>query len=145
MPAALNFYCSRPALTGCCNMQVTSDLARATGLAEAAESEARRLNRVLQLTGFSDPVYAEAYVTVHQYDIVMDVTVLNRWAGVIFVSVLLMASKQSAYCTNKAAQQHLHVLSWSCPYLYVWLAAWLPAWLPACAHAAAGPMRRCRA
>ncbi|WIA09801.1 hypothetical protein OEZ85_009176 [Tetradesmus obliquus] len=58
--------------------QVTSDLARATGLAEAAESEARRLNRVLQLTGFSDPVYAEAYVTVHQYDIVMDVTVLNR-------------------------------------------------------------------
>jgi hypothetical protein len=33
---------------------------------------------VLQLTGFSDPVYAEAYVTVHQYDIVMDVTVLNR-------------------------------------------------------------------
>jgi coatomer subunit beta len=33
---------------------------------------------VLQLTGFSDPVYAEAYVTVHQYDIVMDVTVVNR-------------------------------------------------------------------
>ena len=29
-------------------------------------------------TGFSDPVYAEAYVTVHQYDIVLDVTVINR-------------------------------------------------------------------
>lgn len=28
--------------------------------------------------GFSDPVYAEAYVTVHQYDIVLDVTVMNR-------------------------------------------------------------------
>lgn len=28
--------------------------------------------------GFSDPVYAEAYVTVHQYDIVLDVTVINR-------------------------------------------------------------------
>ena len=38
----------------------------------------RKLNRVLQLTGFSDPVYAEACVTVHQYDIVMDVTVVNR-------------------------------------------------------------------
>jgi coatomer subunit beta len=38
----------------------------------------RNLNRVLQLTGFSDPVYAEAYVTVHQYDIVLDVTVVNR-------------------------------------------------------------------
>ncbi|KAF8073244.1 coatomer subunit beta-1 [Scenedesmus sp. PABB004] len=58
--------------------QVTSDLARATGLAEAAGGGAGRLNRVLQLTGFSDPVYAEAAVTVHQYDIVMDVTLLNR-------------------------------------------------------------------
>ncbi|RWW07112.1 hypothetical protein GW17_00029520 [Ensete ventricosum] len=27
---------------------------------------------------FSDPVYAEAYVTVHHYDIVLDVTVINR-------------------------------------------------------------------
>ena len=59
---------------------MSSDLARATGLAEAAEENAKRLNRVLQLTGFSDPVYAEAYVTVHQYDIVLDVTVLNRCA-----------------------------------------------------------------
>ena len=32
----------------------------------------------MQLTGFSDPVYAEAYVTVHQYDIVLDVMVINR-------------------------------------------------------------------
>ncbi|KAJ1429229.1 Coatomer beta subunit, C-terminal [Sesbania bispinosa] len=31
-----------------------------------------------ELTGFSDPVYAEAYVTVHHYDIVLDVTVINR-------------------------------------------------------------------
>jgi coatomer subunit beta len=30
---------------------VTSDLARATGLAEAAEADSKRLNRVLQLTG----------------------------------------------------------------------------------------------
>lgn len=59
-------------------MQVVTDLARATGLAESVEGDGRRLNRVLQLTGFSDPVYAEAFVTVHQYDIVMDVTVLNR-------------------------------------------------------------------
>ena len=58
---------------------VATDLARATGFAEAAASNKNRgLERVLQLTGFSDPVYAEAYVTVHQYDIVMDVTVVNR-------------------------------------------------------------------
>jgi hypothetical protein len=66
---------------------VSSDLARATGLAEAAEESAKRLNRVLQLTGFSDPVYAEAYVTVHQYDIVLDVTVLNRWGVGVGVGV----------------------------------------------------------
>jgi len=48
----------------------------------------RRLNRVLQLTGFSDPVYAEAFVTVHQYDIVMDVTVLNRTRETLQVGVL---------------------------------------------------------
>ena len=33
---------------------------------------------LLLAAGFSDPVYAEAYVTVHQYDIVLDVTVINR-------------------------------------------------------------------
>ncbi|XRB25566.1 coatomer subunit beta [Pseudoscourfieldia marina] len=58
------------------------DISKATGY--DAESQRRlddtRLKRVLQLTGFSDPVYAEAYVTVHQYDIVLDVTVLNRTA-----------------------------------------------------------------
>ncbi|KAF5842052.1 coatomer beta subunit appendage platform-domain-containing protein [Dunaliella salina] len=58
--------------------EVNTDLQRATGHVESAEADAKRLNRVLQLTGLSDPVYAEAYVTVHQYDIVMDVTVINR-------------------------------------------------------------------
>lgn len=67
-----------PTSGGLVVLQVSSDLARATGLAEAAENESKKLNRVLQLTGFSDPVYAEAYVTVHQYDIVLDVTLLNR-------------------------------------------------------------------
>lgn len=48
------------------------------GTAGGAGETGHALNRVLQLTGFSDPVYAEAYVTVHQYDIVLDVTVVNR-------------------------------------------------------------------
>lgn len=37
-----------------------------------------RLSRVTQLTGFSDPVYAEATVAIHQYDIVLDVFVMNQ-------------------------------------------------------------------
>eukprot|EP00271_Cylindrocystis_brebissonii_P013153 TRINITY_DN32762_c0_g1_i1.p1 TRINITY_DN32762_c0_g1~~TRINITY_DN32762_c0_g1_i1.p1 ORF type:complete len:955 (-),score=201.96 TRINITY_DN32762_c0_g1_i1:1049-3913(-) len=58
--------------------EVQNDLKRATGEFTKEGDSIRKLNRVLQLTGFSDPVYAEAYVTVHQYDIVLDVTVVNR-------------------------------------------------------------------
>lgn len=58
--------------------EVQTDLKRATGEISKDGETDRNLNRVLQLTGFSDPVYAEAYVTVHQYDIVLDVTVVNR-------------------------------------------------------------------
>ena len=34
--------------------------------------------QVVQMTGFSDPVYAEAYLNVNQYDIVLDVLVVNQ-------------------------------------------------------------------
>ncbi|EEB10658.1 Coatomer subunit beta, putative [Pediculus humanus corporis] len=37
-----------------------------------------KLNKVIQLTGFSDPVYSEAYVHVNQYDIVLDVLIVNQ-------------------------------------------------------------------
>ncbi|GAY44456.1 hypothetical protein CUMW_082250 [Citrus unshiu] len=58
--------------------EVQDDLKRATGEFVKEGDDANKLNRILQLTGFSDPVYAEAYVTVHHYDIVLDVTVINR-------------------------------------------------------------------
>ncbi|KAL8138509.1 hypothetical protein V2J09_004510 [Rumex salicifolius] len=58
--------------------EVQDDLKRATGEFTKDNEDANKLNRILQLTGFSDPVYAEAYVTVHHYDIVLDVTVINR-------------------------------------------------------------------
>eukprot|EP01117_Protostelium_nocturnum_P002278 TRINITY_DN1292_c0_g1_i1.p1 TRINITY_DN1292_c0_g1~~TRINITY_DN1292_c0_g1_i1.p1 ORF type:complete len:974 (+),score=300.21 TRINITY_DN1292_c0_g1_i1:68-2989(+) len=54
-----------------------SDLIRATG-AEDTTNEDLHLNRIQQLTGYSDPIYAEAVVIVHQYDIVLDVTVINQ-------------------------------------------------------------------
>ncbi|XP_010246790.1 PREDICTED: coatomer subunit beta-1-like [Nelumbo nucifera] len=58
--------------------QVQDDLKRATGDFTKDGDDENKLNRILQLTGFSDPVYAEAYVTVHHYDIVLDVTIINR-------------------------------------------------------------------
>ncbi|RAL65153.1 hypothetical protein DID88_001259 [Monilinia fructigena] len=44
----------------------------------SVEDLSSKLSRVVQLTGFSDPVYAEAYVTVHQFDIVLDVLLVNQ-------------------------------------------------------------------
>ena len=57
---------------------VDADLERATGGEGAAEDLSSKLSRVVQLTGFSDPVYAEAYVRVHQFDIVLDVLLVNQ-------------------------------------------------------------------
>ncbi|RWS22433.1 Coatomer subunit beta-like protein [Leptotrombidium deliense] len=37
-----------------------------------------KLSKVTQLTGFSDPVYAECYVNVNQYDICLDVLIVNQ-------------------------------------------------------------------
>ncbi|KAK4585563.1 hypothetical protein RGQ29_022994 [Quercus rubra] len=63
--------------------EVQDDLKRATGEFIKEGDDANKLNRILQLTGFSDPVYAEAYVTVHHYDIVLEVTVINRTKGTL--------------------------------------------------------------
>jgi len=55
------------------------DLERATGGdSGATEDLSGKLSRVVQLTGFSDPVYVEAYVKVHQFDIVLDVLLVNQ-------------------------------------------------------------------
>jgi len=54
-----------------------ADVTKAMGGA-AGEDFISKLSRVVQLTGFSDPVYAEAYVNVHQYDILLDVLIVNQ-------------------------------------------------------------------
>ncbi|PHH92067.1 hypothetical protein CDD83_9093 [Cordyceps sp. RAO-2017] len=58
--------------------QMEVDLERATGGESMTEDLSSKLSRVVQLTGFSDPVYAEAYVKVHQFDIVLDVLLVNQ-------------------------------------------------------------------
>lgn len=57
---------------------VESDLDKATGSDSALEDLSSKLSRVVPLTGFSDPVYAEAYVKVHQFDIILDVLLVNQ-------------------------------------------------------------------
>lgn len=53
-----------------------ADLIMATGATK--EDFASRLRRVHQLTGFADPVYAEAVVLVHDYDITLEMLIINR-------------------------------------------------------------------
>lgn len=42
-----------------------------------------KLSKVTQLTGFSDPVYSECYVNVNQYDISLDVLIVNQTADTL--------------------------------------------------------------
>ncbi|RQM05120.1 hypothetical protein DH86_00003562 [Scytalidium sp. 3C] len=58
--------------------EIEVDLEKATGGDSTVEDLSSKLSRVVQLTGFSDPVYAEAYVKVHQFDIVLDVLLVNQ-------------------------------------------------------------------
>ena len=34
--------------------------------------------KIVQLTGYSDSIYAEAFVTIHKYDIQFEVLMINR-------------------------------------------------------------------
>ncbi|KAF8555045.1 Coatomer, beta subunit [Imleria badia] len=54
------------------------DLGKATGAAEVHEDFISNLSRISQLTGFSDPIYAEAYVKMHGFDILLDVLLVNQ-------------------------------------------------------------------
>ncbi|KIJ10292.1 hypothetical protein PAXINDRAFT_164290 [Paxillus involutus ATCC 200175] len=45
------------------------DLGKATGAGEVHEDFISNLSKISQLTGFSDPIYAEAYVKMHRFDI----------------------------------------------------------------------------
>lgn len=54
-----------------------ADLVKAAGSTTVEDFQAR-LRRVHQLTGFADPVYAEAYVRVAEYDVILEMLLINR-------------------------------------------------------------------
>ncbi|KAI0271474.1 coatomer beta subunit [Gloeopeniophorella convolvens] len=59
------------------------DVGRATGAGEVQEDFISHLSRISQLTGFSDPIYAEAYVKVHGFDIMLDVLLVNQTSNTL--------------------------------------------------------------
>lgn len=53
-------------------------LAAAPTASEVEDKISSQLKQVSQLTGFSDPIYAEAHVRIEQFDIILDVMVFNQ-------------------------------------------------------------------
>ncbi|KIK68837.1 hypothetical protein GYMLUDRAFT_34829 [Collybiopsis luxurians FD-317 M1] len=65
------------------DLDYDEDLGRATGSAEVHEDFISNLNRISQLTGFSDPIYVETYVKIHGFDIMLDVLLVNQTANTL--------------------------------------------------------------
>ncbi|XP_018019307.1 coatomer subunit beta-like [Hyalella azteca] len=59
---------------------------------EVMDLSTSKLSKVHQLTGFSDPVYAEAYVNINQYDIVLDVLMVNQTSDTLQNCTLELAT-----------------------------------------------------
>jgi len=93
-----------------------TSLSKATG-AVPSEDFALRLKRVTQLTGLSDPIYAEAYVTVHSYDILLDFLLINTTSEPMHnvclelatVGDLKLCERPQSY--SLAAGEHKHIKS----------------------------------
>jgi len=73
-------------------LDISLNQALGTGRISKADFASSKLNKVTQLTGFSDPVYAEAYVNVNQYDIVLDVLIVNQTRDTLQACTLELAT-----------------------------------------------------
>jgi len=73
-------------------LDISLKQALGTGRISKADFASSKLNKVTQLTGFSDPVYAEAYVNVNQYDIVLDVLIVNQTRDTLQACTLELAT-----------------------------------------------------
>lgn len=93
-PIPFSQLASRGDLMGTENIFELS-LSQAMGLVKKespADLSSSKLSKVTQLTGFSDPVYSEAYVHVNQYDIVLDVLIVNQTADTLQNCTLELAT-----------------------------------------------------
>ena len=54
------------------------DLNRAKGMDGHDSVLENKLSHIVPLSGYSDPVYVEAYVNVHQFDILLDILIVNQ-------------------------------------------------------------------
>ena len=87
-----------------------ASLLQAVGSSEQQENAGTsesKLDRVYQMTGFSDPIYAEAYVYVHQYDIILDILIVNQTTDTLQSVLLELATHGDLKLVEKPAQINL--------------------------------------
>ena len=66
--------------TGATDFDITEELSGEAGNNEDFMSDVRKDidSKIYQMTGYSDPIYAEAFVEVHHYDILLKILLVNR-------------------------------------------------------------------
>ena len=66
--------------TGATDFDITEELSGETNESEDFLGDIRKDidTKIYQMTGYSDPIYAEAFVEVHHYDILLKVLLVNR-------------------------------------------------------------------
>lgn len=62
---------------------VDMDVGRATGAAEVQDDFVSKLSRIVQLTGYSDDVYCECVTTISQFDVILQVLLVNQTTKVL--------------------------------------------------------------
>lgn len=83
LESPITFHLLKPNAAEMIEDEYLVDVTRATGMLDTKAVMENKLDRLVQLTGFSDPIYAEAYVHVHQYDILLDVLLVNQTTAVL--------------------------------------------------------------
>ncbi|CAL1694195.1 unnamed protein product [Somion occarium] len=73
------------------------DVGRATGAGDVTEDFISNLSRISQLTGFSDPIYAEAYVKIHGFDILLANTLQNLCLDFATLGDLKLVERPTVY------------------------------------------------
>lgn len=99
----INFRALRPADEMEAGDDFDTILTKATGAESKDAAGESKLNKVFQLSGFSDPVYAEAYVHVNQYDILLDVIVVNQTPDTLQNLTLELATLGDLKLTEKTS------------------------------------------
>lgn len=89
------------------------DVMKAAGENIVVDDLSSKLTKVVQLTGFSDPIYVEAYVKVHQFDIMLNVLMVNQTSETLQNLSIEFATLGDLKIVERPATQNLEAHSFA--------------------------------